>query len=376
MPITITQTADMPDGAVQVSATTAPAGAEMRITRLDMGALRYLDPRQSGAAAWGAGDVWFRPTLSQDGAMTLGPEVTWHLKPHMPYAVSFRGADGAVIEDRMVWKALRLPSTAPPPSQAGGVDLKPAPAPAPELAPAPEPETSLEDDLAAFAAPRPAPPPVVDPLDDPRPAAEPTQSGKMWVIGLSLLLLLAVGGYYAAFVNPGFLNEEEAVEVAETVEPAENSGENPAEDEEVAEVGVEPDPVNEAPKPITLAWAREFLQSNPDAASAIAEADRFAAAGEDSAAFLITRYAARQGDAQAALRLGDMYAPDTWTKGVIKAPDPAQALSYYEQAGASGDVTALEKAIALVESGKVPSTDKAAKLAELNDALAKAKETQ
>lgn len=346
MPITITQTADMPDGAARLMATTAPAGAEMRITRLDMGTPRYLDPRQTGASAWGAADVWFRPAVADDGEMILGPEVTWHLKPHMPYAVSFRGADGGVAEDRMVWRALRLPSTAPPPGQAGGVDLKPAPAPVPE----PESETSLEDDLAAFSA-DPLPP-RVDPVADIRPAPEGSGGGKKWVIGLLVFLLIAVGAYYAAFINPGFLNDG-----ADEEPPV------------VATPDVEP-------KPVTLEWAREFLQSNPDPASAAAEAERFAAAGQDSAVFLITRYGARQGDAKAALRLGDMYAPDTWKDGVIKAPDAAQALNYYEQAGAKGDVTALEKAIALVETGQATVADQAATLKRLNDALAEAKETQ
>ncbi|MGB0927687.1 MAG: hypothetical protein ACPGVA_10765 [Pikeienuella sp.] len=354
MPITITQTPDMPDGVVAVTATSAAAGAEMRITRLDMGAPRYLDPRQTGAAAWGAADVWFRPEPGAGGGLALGPEVTWHLKPHMPYAVSFRGADGVVVDDRMVWKALRLPSTAPPPSQAGGVDLKPS---------EPEPEAPLEDDLAAFVA-EPVTPPVA-PTIEPRPEPAPEGGSKMWVIAVLLILLLAAGGYYAAFVNPGFLNDESSP--VETV-----AGEDPAAVENPAAT---PEP-DAAPKPVTLAWAREFLQSNPSATDAAAEAERFAKAGEDSAAFLLRRYAARQGDASSATALGDMYAPDTWKAGVIKAPDAAQALSYYEQAGAKGDVAALEKAIALVESGKAVVADKAATLLRLNDALTKAKESQ
>jgi hypothetical protein len=352
MPITITQTADMPDGAAKLVATTVPVGAEMRITRLDMGAPRYLDPRQTGAAAWGAADVWFRTETSGDGAMIMGPEVTWHLKPHMPYAVSFRGVDGIVVEDRMVWKALRLPSTAPPPSRAGGVDLK--------RTPEAEPVAPLEDDLAAFAQ-SPDVAPIAPPVG-PTPDARSRQTGegkaKIWIIALVLLLMIAAVGYYTAFVNPGFLKDE-AVEVV---------SEDPA--EPIAEVEAK------EPKPITLAWAREFLQSNPDAAAAAVEAQRFAAAGEESPAFLINRYAARQGNAAAAVKLGDMYAPETWKAGVIKAADPAQALNYYEQAGAKGDVSALEKAIALVESGQAPVADKAATLTRLTDALAKAKENQ
>lgn len=356
MPITITQTPDMPDGAVRIAAPTAPEGAEMRITRLDKGAPRYLDPRQTGDAAWGAADVWFRPEADSNGAMMLGPEVTWHLKPHMPYAVSYRGSDGVIIEDRMVWKALRLPSTAPPPSRAGGVDLK--------RAPEPEPDTTLEDDLAAFAeAPDAAPTnsastaPPVAPTPDARARNAGEGKAKIWIFALVLLLLIAAAGYYAAFVNPGFLNEEDAAAV-------------------VSEDPAEPVAGADAPNPLTLEWAREFLQTNPDAAAAAAEAERFAGAGEDSAAFLIRRYAARQGDAASAAILGDMYAPETWSKGVIQAPDAAQALSYYEQAGAKGDADALEKAIALVESGAAAVSDKNAKLAELNDALAKAKDNQ
>ena len=75
-------------------------------------------------------------------------------------------------------------------------------------------------------------------------------------------------------------------------------------------------------------------------------------------------------------KLGDMYAPDTWKDGVIKAPDAAQALSYYEQAGAKGDIAALEKAIGLVANGQAAIADAAAALTRLNDALTKAKETQ
>ena len=198
MPITISQTADMPEGAARVVATTAPAGAEMRVARLDMGAPRYLDPRQIGPSAWGAADVWFRPATGDDGALIMGPEVTWHLKPHMPYAVSFRGADGVVVEDRMVWKALRLPSTAPPPSQASGVDLKPAPVPVID----PDPDTTLVDDLAAFSAD--PTPPQIDPIDEPRRSADTSRGGKAWVILLSLLLLLVVGGLLRRVYQPRF----------------------------------------------------------------------------------------------------------------------------------------------------------------------------
>lgn len=354
MPITITQTADMRDGAANLIATTAPPDAEMRITRLDMGAPRYLDPRQEGAAAWGAADIWFRPEAAGKGALALGPEVTWHLKPHMPYAVSFRGADGVVVEDRMVWKALRLPSTAPPPGRSDGVDLKPAA----------EPDTSLEDDLAAFEETPPTAPvtPSVDPVE-PR-DAETRGGGKGGLIAVLLVLVLLAAGLYAAFVSPGFLNDDEAPDATEQTA------------ETTPEPRDAPEAATDAPKPVTLAWAREFLQSSPDADSAAAEAERFAEAGEDSAAFLILRYAARQGDAASAAALGDMYAPETWKAGVIKAADPAQALDYYEQAGAKGDVDALEKAIALVTSGQAPVPDKAARLTKLNATLVKAKESQ
>lgn len=341
MPVRVEQTPDLAPGHARLRGQ-APDGlaaeeAEIRIARVDGGSPRFLDPRYAGDKAWGAAECWIRPEGGVAGpGLTLGPSATWHLKPHMPYLVAFRDAAGKVIEDRMSWPAIRLPSDAPPPSAPESATTAPPDAER-------DAEAAGEDPLAHFAEMAAdareaepdaaesgtAAPPVTEPsLDEARaPAGRRVRFALL--VGL-LLILVAVS--VLAFYEPGFLLSEE-----DTVVP--------------------PSPVVEGP-PLTLVGARTFLQSDPPPDKAWQQAARFDEAGQADAAFLLTKYAAEAGDAEAALRLGDLYNPATWSEGgILKAPNAQRAFDYYGAAAEAGVVEAMQKLAGLLESGAVDLDD-------------------
>ncbi|MGF1476563.1 MAG: hypothetical protein ACFB6S_13460 [Geminicoccaceae bacterium] len=342
MPVRVEQTPDMPAGQAHLSGANIghlDAGTiELRIARMDQGSSQFLVPRFSGANACGSADCWFRPEPGPEpgpaAAISIGSSATWHLKPHMPYLVSFRDGSGTTVEDRMSWPAIRLPSEVPPPSRAETVSQTDQAEPEPVSPPAPEPVQAVPepDPLDHFAA-------MAEQADitDPEPVTEtpPAKPRRraLWLVALAALI--AVGaGTYLAWVDPGYLRP---------VEPA------PPPTAVAA-------PQTDGPE-ISLAGARAFLKTDPEAEAASEQAERFQAEGEGDAAFLLLAYAARQGDAQAALRLGDLYNPESWTEGVLNAPDPHRAEDYYRQAAEAGVGEAMRKLASLLESGALAVED-------------------
>ncbi|MEM8755562.1 MAG: hypothetical protein AAGF90_21570, partial [Pseudomonadota bacterium] len=170
---------------------------------------------------------------------------------------------------------------------------------------------------------------VAEPRAVPPPTAETGRRRTGLLVALTAAVVLAGAGAYLALVDPGFLVEEDAV------------------------AGVEP----EAERPITLEAARAFLETAPAADEAAAEAKRFAENDQLDAAFLLNSYAARGGDPEAALAIGDAYNPETWTGGVLKAPDADRAVEFYRVAAESGVVEAMEKLGALLGGGEVSAPD-------------------
>jgi hypothetical protein len=347
MPVRVEQPSDMAPGNARLRGR-APDGlsaedAEIRIARIDLGAPRFLDPRYSDEKAWGAAECWFRPERMAGGpGLTLGPSVTWHLKPHMPYLTSFRDAEGKVVETRMSWPAIRLPSDTPPPSQAQTVTIESPVAARSDTEDEAEPR--VEDPLAAGVddAEVMQPEPIVEEVPEQRGNNETRKAagarGRLMFALTGLLLVIAVGAFLA-FYEPGFLLDEPG----------------PLPDQTVV---AEPKPAAPAIGPaLTLQGARAFLKARPAAADAATQATRFTAAGKTDEAFLLNAYAARGGNPEAALRLGDLYNPASWTPGVLKSADADRAAGFYRQAAEAGVVAAMEKLAALLESGKTSLDD-------------------
>lgn len=320
MPVRVDQPADMTPGAARLTASslspTAPGPIEARIARIDMGAPRYLDPLQTGPEAWSPTERWIALDRGGDGALTIGPAATWHLRPNMPYLISLRDGTGAVTEDRMSWPAIRLPSSAPPSGRAGGASAPADPAPVTRIDPPSDPMDHFRE--MAEDAPAPAPPP------------KPRGKGAMALLILVLLIAVGAGAYLAL-----------------------NDPREPAPDQITALT-----PVRVAPTVVlSLDGARGYLKTSPPGEGAGAEAARFDAAGQADAAFLLHAYAARNGAAASSLWLGMRYDPATWTDGVVRAADPDRAAEHYRKAANAGLPEAMERLAALLASGDVIGAD-------------------
>jgi hypothetical protein len=336
MPVRVEQTPDLAPGRARLRGQALDSlpveGAEIRIARMDLGSPRFLDPRFSDEKAWGAAECWFQPERGAIGpGLTLGPWATWHLKPHMPYLISFRDAEGSVVDDRMSWPVIRLPSDAPPPSQAQTVSTESPATAEPAAEPEPAEENPLEEfaEMAAQAEEAEAEPPESGTDTD----EEKATGGRKGLLAALLgILLVVVVGAVLAFYEPGFLLDKTSV--TEAKPPAPGSG--PA---------------------LTLEGSREYLRGRPSADDAALQANRFGEAEQDEAAFLLNSYAARGGNAEAALRLGDLYNPASWTEGVLKAPDAERAAEFYRKAAEAGVAEAMEKLGVLLKSGRVSLDD-------------------
>ncbi|QLH39061.1 MAG: sel1 repeat family protein [Defluviicoccus sp.] len=83
-------------------------------------------------------------------------------------------------------------------------------------------------------------------------------------------------------------------------------------------------------------------------------AEKFKAAQQLDGEFLLLREAARKGSAPAALALGEMYDPATYTPETspLPAPNPAQAAAWYRQAAEAGIAQAQYRLGMLLMSGK------------------------
>lgn len=319
---------------------------------------KHLDPRLTGEA-WTTTYAWFRPgspRLEGSGLVfDLEPSVTWHLRPHTPYVLRLRDAHDAKREERLTWVPIRLPSQAPegyvPPAG-------PAPEPAPMAATDPG-ESSQAEAERAEAERQAAAAAALDVNLDRRNAeaaeqrqeeaerfrreqeereraereaasqrGQPGRARLLMFAGIAAVLLaVAAGAWFLKDRWPG--------------------SDTPL----VADVQPE--------VPMTLEGARQFLARDRGADESFGMADKFLAAKTLDGAFLLLRNAANKGNAPAALALGQMYDPATYSPDTspLPAPNPEQATEWYRQAAEAGIAEAQYRLGVLLMSGKIDEPD-------------------
>lgn len=343
-----------------------PAALEIAIIQF-MGAEKYLDPRHPDAP-WTPSAYWFRPLLPRneghDTLLDVDYGITFHLRANQPYKLMARRGDGSIAEDRFTCPAnLRKPTFKPegwtPPAPPRG----PLQVPVHEEAPAPKPTQSTEPtepteltEPTVSAAPA-DPGPIATDVDgataisaEPStatsaadlealdafvktqvgPAATPpapARTGRSIAIGL-VVLLLAGGLAWSLWPGPG---DERLVERTDAPKK---------------EAASDPMP--------TLDSVRTFIGTRPPVSDALAMARRLAEAGMlPDARFLLLRYGAEQGNADAARQVGTMYDPATFDKATspFPGPNPTEAARWYKQAAEASDAEAAYRYGMLLKSG-------------------------
>jgi hypothetical protein len=356
MPVLVEQDADHAPGVARLRLASASGldvnSVQIRVSANQGGADRHLDPSATGAQVWSPTEKWFTgASVSAAGAgltIDLGPSATWHLKPYQPYAIAFRDATGTVVEDRMSWIGLRLPSDPPPPSAeldvaaAGYPDSPPAVEPVPDPIPDPvqQPE-QLDDPLAAFAD-------MAEEAEEVEPPKEPESARKtakpVWMYfvgGVLLLALILAAVWFLVFQNEPEQTVAEEQTVPETATPEATNA--------------DPQPI-----PLTVEGARTYLkEQKPAADDILTEAHRFEDAGQHEAAFLLYKSAARKGSGPAALRMAEYYDPNTHSSdpGVVASPDSEIAANWYEDAARAGETPAMERLGEMLKTGMVSRPD-------------------
>lgn len=348
MPVLVEQDASHASGVARLRLANAqgldPESLQIRVTANVGGADRHLDPSASGDAAWSPAEKWFTgAAVAPSGAglaVDLGPSATWHLKPYQPYEVAFQDGSGTLVEDRMSWIALRLPSDPPPPSADQGVSSAGYPEqaettePEPVISEEPEPE---DDPLAAFAEMA-----EENGTGTERPVPDEPDRKPVWPFIAAGLVLVAVAAGLIWFL---LLSEETEPSADQTV---------PVQEVVVADA--------DSPKPIplTVDGARAYLkEQNPPGSDILTEARRFEEAGQHEAAFLLYKSAARKGSGPAALRMAEYYDPATHDAalGVVSGPDPEIAANWYEDAARAGELPAMERLGEMLKNGAVERPD-------------------
>lgn len=310
MPSKLEQTLQMPGGRADLRVVGAPkinrATLEVAITKPDAtGTTRYLNPSKPHDP-WSTATHWLKPSLAGDGndlVFELGGDVTMHLLPYAPYELLLRDGNGTRHVDRFTGIALR------------GVSIASAPI-APQAAPAPPP--------APPAPPENTAPLVAEPILPP----PPPPSKSRWPLGAAaavLVLVLAGGLGWYLWIRP--------TSVTGTTTSAET--------------------------PVTLDEARRVLATEPPLAEALARAQAHAAKGELQGAFLLYRYAAEKGDMGASMALAAMYDPATYSAQTspLPAPNPTEAVRWYEPAAQAGQVEAQYRLGMLLKSGATADLD-------------------
>ena len=390
MAITVNQSRDMPAGFVRLGRSNAEkldaATLEIGIATVDAGkGGKHLDPSMEGAAVWASGETWFAPEKAAAEppglVLELGPRVTWHLKPKHPYRVRLRDAKGRSTKDkdRMIWPAVRMPTSAPEPA----VPPKPAePSPPVDVAPAPESDTALAEAPKEVAPAAAAAPSEAADTETTKVQERNARSifrmvaGLMgiyhWIGAAVAIVVLAFflqfhKGNIDSFMDSAKGLVDKIIQLVREVDDADVGGEDggtttagTGDDTATGQDGAAAPGVAGAGAraPMTRAEIVPYLKEKPPADDALEEAGRAGDAGDRDAAFLLLKYAAREGSAQAARLIGQLYDPVTFSPdGVIKNADAETAAQWYEKAAKAGDVDAMLRLGEMLKEGMLDRPD-------------------
>ena len=103
--------------------------------------------------------------------------------------------------------------------------------------------------------------------------------------------------------------------------------------------------------------ARRILRAKPDADTALDAVERFRAAGNREAVFLLVKYAAHRGAPEAAYEMGRRYDPATHVKdGIVLKPHVPTAATWFEKAGNAGHRASMVRLGGMYRDGLLEAT--------------------
>ena len=103
--------------------------------------------------------------------------------------------------------------------------------------------------------------------------------------------------------------------------------------------------------------ARRLLRKKPTARTALKAAERFRAAGNREAVFLLVKYAAFRGSRQAAYEMGRRYDPATHVKdGIVLKPQVARAAEWYTRAAEKDHLASMVRLGEMYRDGLLEGT--------------------
>lgn len=314
----------------------------IRVSIVQPGATeQYLDPNNPDEP-WTTAVSRFVPVQARLEGSVLWLDVDigviFHLHANKPYGLQIiQSGETDIHEVFTVPATLRRPAKLPegwkPPAQPSGPIKAAEPVDTPvEVVPDPLPEVPV----------------ILEPLDkegdqaqDDTDATKP-KSSKRWLVWVLLAVLLAAGA-------AAYMLWNDSKEVVPEPEPKTEPETQPK---------PEPEPVAQAEP--SLASVREFLAASPVAGDARVKADGLSADGKlPDAQFLLYKYAAEKGDAQAARSMGEFYDPNTWEQGKspMPAPNVEQAERWLKQAAEAGDAQAQYRYGMLLKQGRTDAPD-------------------
>jgi hypothetical protein len=323
------QTPDMPAGTAELTCDHGdldPDSVELCVSQpRASGGYLHLDPRDS-EHPWGTQEFWQRPVAAgRDGdrvRLRLDAFTTFHIGANKPYILHLRDAAGPRDGVPLLGIAMRLPSAPPKGWRAAEAPVvPPAPIPEPEPEPADEPEPEPDEETAVAGL-------TVDP--DERRAARETRGFPTAAVAAGLVLLVLAGAAGWWFYGRQGAGEPTPAEAAAPAAPAR-----------------------------TLDAARAALAATPSPADARDAGEAHLAARDLEGGFLLLRYAADKGDTRAALAVGALYDPASWSAETspLPAPNAEQAAQWYHRAAEAGDPEAQYRLAMVLRSGRTEAAD-------------------
>ncbi len=324
----------------------APGHAILRVTELDAApdGLTLAIQRQQGPDSHLAEEGWRRTEawLVPDQVVRIRGVLDFHVGP----AICDRLAGIATVRLRVKEPDVGVVATTvvawPNMLTSGAVDSSKKteeenpfrmrrPRPAPMAAPPPPFE------------PEPAPPqrPMPELRAAREPLAESRRSGAAgWLIAALVLIVAAGAGYYAYIT---YFEGNSPPQVASTApQPASMPAPPPT---------AAPTPPAEPPKKSIRDSVAEYLATKPGPEALMAKGNAYAKAGEMAGAFLVWRRAAEEGNPQAELEIAQFYDPLSPQPKSGFTPDAARAADWYERAALAGNPEAQRKYGQLLAKG-------------------------